>query len=84
MMHHDAVCQAFWSCRSIAEKTLAELEQHRNGIVAAQELLTSEEHTPLIGPFESRHESREPGWWGAHMEQRSGFLRVLTPLYYEE
>ena len=47
MMHHDSVCQMFWSCRRIAEKTLAELEQHGNGIGAVQELLTSEEHTPF-------------------------------------
>jgi hypothetical protein len=47
MMHHDCVCQMFWSCRRIAEKTLAELEQHRDGIGAIQELLTSEEHTPF-------------------------------------
>jgi hypothetical protein len=36
MLHSDTIWQALWSCRFIAEKTLAELEEHQDGIGAVQ------------------------------------------------
>jgi hypothetical protein len=45
-LHGDAVCQALWSQRHIAEKTLAELHAGTS-IGAVQFFVTDEEKTPF-------------------------------------
>jgi hypothetical protein len=55
MLHQDAICKALWSQRNIAEKTLAELQEHRDGIGGLQWFTSYEDGVPVTSG--ARHSS---------------------------